>query len=153
GDYIKKGPFPQDPTSVQAQLDYRDPSTGRCSLRIVARHADRVHYEEGGSPATINSPVVQNGRLETSALRVSLLAVDSSGLHETGQAIEWLNTIEVKYDVQYRSGAHQVTLKALPQGTIRYSLDGSDPRNGAIYDGEFAVPAGIRLVLTVAEQA
>ncbi|MFZ1101288.1 MAG: DUF499 domain-containing protein [Hyphomicrobiaceae bacterium] len=153
GDYIKKGPFPQDPTSVQAQLDFRDPSTGRCSLRIVARHADRVHYEEGGSPATVNSPVVQNGRLETTALKASFLAIDSSGLHEPGPAVEWQSTIEIKYDVKYRGGAHHVTLKALPQGTIRYSLDGSDPRNGAIYDDEFAVPGGITLVLAVAEHA
>jgi hypothetical protein len=153
GDYIKKGPFPQDPTSVQAQLDFRDPSTGRCSLRIVARHADRVHYEEAGSPATVNSPVVQNGRLETSALKVSFLAIDTNDRHQRGPVVEWQNSIEVKYDVRYLNGAHQVTLKAVPQGTIRYSLDGSDPRNGAIYNEPFPVPPGTRLVQAVAEQS
>jgi hypothetical protein len=153
GDYIKKGPFPQDPTSVQPQLDFRDASTGRCSLRIVARHADRVHYEEGGSPATVNSPVVQNGRLETSALKVSFLAIDTSGRHQPGPVVEWQNTIQVKYDLRYQNGAHTITLKAVPQGTIRFSLDGSDPRNGAIYDGAFQAPASTKLVQAVAEQS
>jgi hypothetical protein len=86
-------------------------------------------------------------------LKVSFLAIDTSGVHQPGPPIAWQNTIEVKYDIQYRAGAHHVTLKALPQGTIRYSLDGSEPRNGAIYNDEFAVPAGTTTVLAVAEHA
>ena len=153
GDYVKKGPFPRDPTSVQAQLDFRDPSCGRCSLRVIARNADRVHYEEGGSLATVNSPTVQNGRLETAALKVSFLAIDLSGMHQPGSALSWQNTIDVKYDIKYRAGAHHVTLKALPQGAIRYSLDGSEPRSGAVYNDELTVPAGAVTILAVAEHA
>lgn len=113
GDYIKKGPFPQEPTSVQVQEDFRDPSSGRCRLRLLPRHADRVHYEEGGSAATVNSPLVKDGRLETAALKVSFLAVDSTGVHQTGSVVAWQNTIDVKYDIKYRSGGHHVTLKAV----------------------------------------
>jgi hypothetical protein len=42
-------------------------------------------------------------------------------------------------------------LKALPRGTIRYSLDGSNPRYGGIYDGEIQVPDGGGPLLAVAE--
>jgi hypothetical protein len=150
GDYVKRGPFPKEPTSVQVQQEFRDSSTGRCVLRVIARYADRVHYEEGGSLATVNSSVVKNGRHETSALKVSFLAVDTSGVHQQGLPVAWQNTIEVKYDLKYRSGAHHLTLKALPQGTIRYSLDGSDPRTGAVYNGEFTIPPRIQLVQAVA---
>jgi hypothetical protein len=153
GDYLKKGPFPKEPTSLQVQQESRDSSTGHCVLRVIPRHADRVHYEEGGSPATVNSPPVTNGRLDTTALKISFLAVDTSGVHQAGPPVAWQNIIEVKFDLKYRNGAQHLTLKALPQGTIHYSLDGSDPKNGAVYNGEFAVPAGTQLVQAIAEHA
>jgi hypothetical protein len=154
GGYIKKGPFPKEKTSVHVQQEHRDPASGRATLRVVPQHgADRVHYEEGGAPASINSPLVENGRLVSSALKVSFLAVDSTGVHEQGPVKNWQNTIDVKYQTAYRNGAHQVTLQAIPQGNIRYSLDGSAPGNGAVYNGEFAVPSGVTTVLAVAEQS
>src|SRR5262249_2102881 len=79
--------------------------------------------------------------------------IDTSGQHQPGPPVTWQNIIDVKYDLKYRSGAHRLTLKALPQGAIRYSLDGSDPRNGAVYNGEFPVPAGTQLVQAIAEHA
>ena len=85
GGYIKKGPVPkgadQRPASARAIATHRQAGlpAGR-----APRNADSVHYEEGGAPASINSPVVQNGRLETSALKVSFLAIDTTGLHEPG---------------------------------------------------------------------
>ena len=85
----------------------------------------------------------EGGRLETTALKVSFLAVDSTGEHETGDAREETNPITLKYDYAYRDGARRVTLKAVPLGTIRYTLDGSNPRNGGVCDaGEVLVPDG-----------
>jgi hypothetical protein len=46
-----------------------------------------------------------------------------------------------------------VTLQAIPQGKIRYSLDGSAPGNGAVYNDEFPVPSGVTTILAVAEQS
>ncbi len=44
-------------------------------------------------------------------------------------------------------------LRAAPLAPIRYSTEGSDPRNhGASYEGEFVVPLGTRLVLAVGEK-
>jgi hypothetical protein len=43
------------------------------------------------------------------------------------------------------------TVKAAPIGTIRYSLDGSNPRTGGVYSGEIAVPPGHELLLAIAE--
>ena len=116
------------------------------------RHGDRVHYEEGGSSATVNSPLIQSGRLETTALKVSFHAVDSTGEHETGNPREEVNPVTLKYDYAYREGARRVTLKAIPRGTIRYTLDGSNPRNGGVCDtGEVVVPDGRDVLLAIAE--
>src|SRR5262249_10411832 len=88
-----------------------------------------------------NSPVVQNGRLQTTALKVSFLAVDSTGEHETGDPRPETNPITLKYDYAYRDGSRRVRLKAIPTGTIRYSFDGSNPRNGGVCDGsELVIP-------------
>ena len=65
----------------------------------------------------------------------------------------WKNTIDVKYDHKYRDGAYRVSLKAVPEGAIRFSLDGSHPNNGALYNGEFSVPVGTAFVLAIAEHS
>ena len=45
-----------------------------------------------------------------------------------------------------------MTLKATPKGTIRYTLDGSNPRNGGVCDtGEVVAPEGRDLLLAIAE--
>lgn len=129
----------------------RDDDTGNATLQVSAKHGDRVHYETGGLPATCSSLLVQGGRLETEEMRVSFLAVDSTGTHETGEPRPWQNTVTLKYQRSYRDGATRVTLKAAPRGTIRYTLDGSSPRYGGIYDGEIAVPERRELLLAMAE--
>jgi hypothetical protein len=150
--YLRKAPFPKEKTSVLVSRIGRNDTTGRVVFQVSAKHGDRAHYEEGGSPATINSPVVQGGRLETAALKVSFLAVDSTREHETGDPREETNPITLRYDYAYRAGARRITLKAVPVGTIRYTLDGSNPRNGGVCDaGEVTVPDGHDLLLAVAE--
>jgi hypothetical protein len=152
GGYLRKGPFPKEKASVVVTRVGRDDGTGRVTFQVSARHGDRVHYEEGGSPATINSPPVQNGRLATTALKISFLAVDSTGEHETGDPRQETNPITLRYDYAYRDGSRRVMLEATPKGTIRYTLDGSNPRNGGVCDtGEVVVPEGRDVLLVIAE--
>jgi hypothetical protein len=85
-------------------------------------------------------------------LRVSFLAVDSTGQHETGEPRTETNPITLKYDYAYRDGGRRVTLRVAPRGTIRYTLDGSNPRNGGVCDdGEVIVPDGRDVLLAIAE--
>ncbi|MCM8594871.1 DUF499 domain-containing protein [Accumulibacter sp.] len=149
--YVRKGPFPPEKTAVVLQQLARDDDTGKATLQVSAKHGDCVHFETGGSPASPSSPVVEGGRLETDEMRVSLLAVDSTGVHETGEPRPWQNTVTLKYQRSYRDGATRITLKASPRGAIRYTLDGSNPRYGGIYDGEIEVPDGRELLLAMAE--
>jgi hypothetical protein len=140
--YLRKRPFPPENTAVVLQQLARSDETGRATLQVTAKHGDRIHYEEGDRPVTIASPIVQNGRIETGAMKIAFLAVDSTGDHETGEPRYWQNTVTLKFQLNYRDGSHRVILKAVPSGTIRYSLDGSNPRQGQIYEGEIPVPEG-----------
>ncbi len=149
--YLRKGPFPPEKTAVVLQQIHRDDETGEATLQVSAKHGDRVHFETGGSPATLSSPVLPANPWKTTEMRVSFLAVDSTGGHESGEPRDWTNTVDVKFQRAYRDGAHRITLKAIPRGAIRYSLDGSNPRHGGIYDSEIEVPDGRELLLAIAE--
>ncbi len=147
---VMKGPFPKEPTSVQLSCE-RDDATGACRLQVSAKNGDRVHYEYGSNDPTPNSPQVAAGGLETSAMRVRFLAVDSTGQHAPGPVHEWRNSVSLKGDLSYDNKTHSVVLVAAPSGaTIRYTTNGANPKNGGIYDGPTAVPDGAS-VLAIAE--
>jgi hypothetical protein len=86
-------------------------------------------------------------------LRVSFLAVDSTGGHEAGEPVEWTNRITLKSREYVDGDERRMEIRAAPPAPIRYTTDGSDPKlGGGAYDGPFSVPDGVRLVLAVAEK-
>jgi hypothetical protein len=149
--YLRKRPFPPEKTAVVLQQLNRSDDTGKATLQVSAKHGDRVHYEEDDRTVTPASPVVQGGRLETDAMVVTFLAIDSTGVHETGESRPWENTVAVKYQLSYRDGSHRVTLKAVPRGTIRFTVDGTGARYGRVYEGDIVVPQDCDILLAIAE--
>lgn len=71
------------------------------------------------------------GLLTTNALRVQLLAVDPTGKNQTGTPITWENSLIIRNRLDESS--RKLELFVAPKGEIRYSLDGSEPRNGTVY--------------------
>ena len=152
GSYVDKGPFPKPVTTVRIQELSRDDETGKVKLRLSPVNGDRLYAEFGGR-ATPASKRLDAADFETDAIRVSFLATDSSGEHETGEPVEWSNRITLKSRQYVDGGERRVELRASPPAPIRYTTDGSDPRvNGGAYDAPFAVRDGARLVLAVAER-
>ena len=152
GSYVDKGPFPKPATTVHVREISRDDDTGVVQLRLSPVNADTLHTETG-APATPASMKLEGRDFQTEDLRVSFLAVDSTGEHETGDAVAYAGRITLK-SRQYTDGDQRmVELRAAPDAPIRYTTDGSDPAlSGGAYDGQFAVPPGTRLVLAIAEK-
>lgn len=152
GGFVDKGPFPQPKTSVTVQEQSRDDDTGEVSLRVTPIHGDTIYWEVGGT-ATTASAKLDGPTLKTKELEISLLAVDSTGVHETGEPFTWRNRVTLKYRV-YQSGTDKLMeLRAAPSATIHYTTDGSDPKvAGAVYEGPFTIPKGSPLVLAYAER-
>ena len=150
GGYVQKPPFEADKTSVTVSRT-RDPDTGMCEVMVSPRMGDCVHWST--SPAVSSaSPLVEGNRLVTDAACVWFLCVDSKGKHETGDAVEWRNEVEVKIDIHTGSDARTVTLCAVPGGVIRYTTDHSNPvSDGRPYDGPFQVSDEATEVQAVAE--
>jgi hypothetical protein len=152
GGYIEKPPFPKEKTKVLIQELRRDDATGEVTLKLIPQYGDRVYFEIG-APATTASNLVENlNEFRTRELKLSFLCVDSTGEHETGDPVEWQNKITLKYRVFDRGDDKVVELLSAPATTIKYTTDGSNPKEyGGICDGEIIVPKDSAFVLAVAE--
>ena len=95
GSYVNKGPFPKPATTVRIRELHRDDDTGVARLRLSPVHADTLYAEVGGK-ATPASMKLDGRDIETADLKVSFLAVDSTGGHDTGEPVEWSNRITLK---------------------------------------------------------
>jgi hypothetical protein len=152
GGYVDKGPFPQPKTSINIQETNRDDNTGEATLRITPVNADTIYYDIGAQASTASAKL-DGATLKTRELRVSFLAVDSSGVHETGEARPWVNRITLKHR-QYQSGSdRKMEIVAAPMASIHYTTDGSDPKvAGATYEGPFIIPYGAPVVMAYGER-
>ena len=72
--------------------------------------------------------------LTTNAPRVGFLVMDPSGQYETGNPVTWSDKLVLHNRLFEEKGARTVELFVAPKGTIRYTLDGSEPREGTLYD-------------------
>jgi len=138
-------------TAVQVVTDTNPDDDGVVVLRVNALNAGpngRIHYAEDGSVSAA-SPVLKDDTLKTKAYLVHFLAIDPNGQFDTGDAATWNNklTIRAKFD----SATRTVELFVAPSATLKYSLDGSEPRNGIDYTGPLALGAGTAKLLVFAE--
>lgn len=154
GGYIDKGPFPQPTTSVNIIPWNRDDDTGEAILKIIPVHGDRVFYDIGSQATASSEPIPDLHNFPTSSMRVSFICTDSTGGHQTGEPVEWVNRVTLKKRIYGNSKEKSVELKSAPPGAIiRYTTDGSNPRTaGGIYNEPFPVQKPARLILAIAEK-
>ena len=120
-------------TAVQVVPDTTPDDNGEVVLRVNALNAGpsaRIHYAEDGVVSTA-SPALKDDVLRSKAYRVQFLAVDPNGQFDTGEVFTWTNklTIRAKLD----NASRQLELMVAPAASLKYTLDGSEPRNGIDY--------------------
>jgi len=130
--YITRKPRPKS-TQVTVLEESSPDDNGFVRLKIDTVNAGpspRIHFQENGKVSE-TSKILDDTSLTTNALRVQFLAVDPSGTNQTGTPTTWQNklTLRNRLDEVNRT----VELLVAPKGEIRYTLDGSEPRNGSIY--------------------
>ncbi len=127
---------------------------GKVRLRVNPQNAGpapRIHYAED-APVTEDSPQLKDQSYVTAALRVNFLVRDPSGQYETGDPVTWTNKLVLRNKPPRGGGqARTVELLVAPRGSIRYTLDGSEPREGTAYDGPFEIGDWEVLVRAFAE--
>ena len=120
-------------TEVLISEDSSPDDSGRIRLKVDvvnAGNSPRVYYQEDGTVSE-NSPLVSDNSLVTNALRVQFLAVDPTGKNLTGDPKTWVNRLTIRN--HFDDGMRTVKLFVAPRGAIRYTLDGSEARNGTLY--------------------
>lgn len=130
--YITRKPRPKS-TQVTVMEDSSPDDDGSVRLKIDTVNAGpspRIHFQEDGK-VTENSPVLNDQSLSTNALRVQFLAVDPTGTNQTGNPTTWQNKLSLRNRLD--ESTRTVELLVAPKGEIRYTLDGSEPRNGTLY--------------------
>ncbi|MFB6247413.1 MAG: DUF499 domain-containing protein [Salinibacter sp.] len=154
GNYVNKGPFPPPKTDVRVQELHRDHESGEVTLRLTPVHGDTIYYEIGAEATTASEEVTDPQSFTTDALQVSFLCVDSEGEHETGEPVEWTNEVTIQHRVYSDAdGKKRVELQAVPEVPIRYTTDGSNPRQaGGRYEDPIEVEEGTQVVQAVAEE-
>ena len=155
GNAVEKGPFAPPETGVVVRQTRRDEKTGKMTLRVEARHGDRVHWEVGPSVTTGSSVLDLNDDFEIDEMHLSFLCVDTTGEHNTGEVKEHFNEVTLK-SAWTQDGPHwSLRLEAAPpKAVISYTTNGADPfgGGGGSYDGEpVQVPAITTLVQAGAE--
>ena len=138
--YLTKKPKKKR-TSAQVVAEPELGDEGRVRLRVNpvnAGPAARIHHAEDSSVSE-SSPVLKENPHSTTALRVSFLVCDPSGQYETGDPVVWMNRLVLRNHLREVGNKRQVELFVAPRGEIRYTLDGSEPRDGEPYDAPIAI--------------
>jgi hypothetical protein len=148
--FLTKKPKPKT-TEVIISEDSSPDDSGTVRLKIDVANAGnspRIYYAED-SEVSENSPVLSENTLSTKALRVQFLAVDPTGKNLTGTPKTWENrlTLRNEFDDCYRT----VKLFVAPKGAIKYTLDGSEARNGMDYSGPLKLGNEETIVYVFAE--
>jgi len=142
--YIEKGPFEKPKTSVNIQERWRDEATETATLDVSALHAGpkaRIFHDTKPTVSP-RSTELKDSKLVTNATKVHFLAIDPSNEHETGEPKVWTNRLRVEYQPREGAGTRQLELKPIPRGTIRYTLTGTNPVEGQVYEKAFDIPTG-----------
>ena len=143
GGYITKKPEKKR-TSAQIVAEPELGDEGRVRLRVNPQNAGPgalIHYAED-SNVSQSSPVLKDNPFSTTALRVAFLVRDPSGQFETGDSVQWKNHLALRSNLKEDAGKRHVELFVAPRGKIRYTLDGSEPRDGEPYAGPIAIGDG-----------
>ena len=150
--YVTKKPK-KKLTSAQVIAEPELGDEGKVRLRVNALNAGpapRIHYAED-APVTETSPQLKQNPFLTAALRVNFLVSDVSRQYETGSPVTWCNSLILRNRLTDHEGKRRVELFVAPRGAIRYTLDGSEPREGISYEKPIALGEGEVILRVFAE--
>ena len=150
--YITKKPKKKT-TSVQVIAESDPDDQGNVRLRVNPQNAGpapRIYYAEDGQVSDKDTQL-KDQFLITKALRVNFLVDDPSGQYETGTPVTWTNKLIIRNLLTEKGAKRSVELLIAPRGKIRYTLDGSEPRDGTAYEGPIPIGDGEVLLSVFAE--
>lgn len=151
--WVNKAPAKKK-TSAQVAVIGDMSDAGKVRLQVTPVHAGPAPhvYVSTKTPVTNADKRLTELTFDTDELRLYFRVEDPSGQYETGDVKAWETKLKlVCSNEEQRNGSRFVELKALPRGTVRFTLDGSEPRHGAEYTGPVDIGTGEVRMLVFAE--
>lgn len=135
--WIEKGPFEKEKTSVAVDVLNYDEKTGEATLFISPKNAgsNAVIHWSNASDVSTSSAILDDTTVRTTDMKRYFLAIDPDGGHQTGKAEEWRNRLHLTHEPKPVGGGYEVELTVKPTGAIRWNIDGTNPAEGALYEG------------------
>ncbi|KXJ40672.1 MAG: AAA family ATPase, partial [Methylothermaceae bacteria B42] len=149
--YIEKGPFPKEKTTVNVTVLGTNPETGETILSLTPRHAGEspVIYYSTKAQVSERDPQVED--LDNFTIREGTLyfwVKDPTGQYESGPPVRWVADLKIRHQVDPAGDKRRVTLQCTPNAEMTYTLDGSNPKDGLLYEGPFEIgPEAARLLV------
>ena len=142
--HLEKGPFPPEKTSVNVTLLTTHRDSGETSLSLTPRNAGdspRVHVSTRADVSEQDERIDNLEDYRTTAATLYFLAVDGTGKYQVGEATRWTAELTIRHEIHPVGDGRKVELRCTPPADLRYSLDGTNPKEGTPYTQPFAVPA------------
>lgn len=149
--YIEKGPFPKEKTSVNVSLVGAHPETGESILNLTPRHGGEsplVYYSTKPDISESDPQVDDLESFHTAEATLYFLVKDPTGKYEAGPPARWLADLKIRHQVTPAGDRRTITLQCTPNAEMHYTLDGSNPKDGKLYQGPFEIgPEAVRLLV------
>jgi len=149
--YIEKGPFPKDKATVNVSVINLKPDSGETVLSLTPRHAGEspvVYWSTRPDVSDKDNKVEDLENFATGEGTVYFMVKEPTGRYESGPATRWLADLKIRHQIEPAADKRRVVLAAAPRADLFYTLDGSNPKDGARYDGPFEIgPASSRLLV------
>lgn len=151
---IEKGPFPAEKTSVNVIALGTDRESGETRLSLTPRNAGdspRVYVLETNAVGEQDEQVQDLENYRTTKATLYFIAVDSSGKYQTGEPTRWSADLSIRHELHKVADGRKLELRCTPAAELRYSLDGTNPKQGTLYSAPFTVPATACTLLVAAK--
>lgn len=140
--YIEKGPFPKEKTSVNVTLQSANPDAGESTLNLTPRNAGDspvIHYSTKPDVSETDPQVEDLENFVTKEGTLYFWVKDSTGKYESGDPQRWLAELKIRHQIEPAGEKRKVTLQCTPEAELLYTLDGTNPKDGACYEAPFEV--------------
>jgi hypothetical protein len=149
--YIEKGPFPKDKATVNVSLVSTNPETGEAILSLTPRHAGEspvVYYSTKSAVSEKDRHVEDLDNFTTSEGTLYFSVRDPTGQYESGVPVRWVAELKIRHQVGPAGDKRKVTLQCTPKADLFYTLEGSNPKDGAHYELPFEIgPQSVLLLV------
>jgi hypothetical protein len=149
--YIEKGPFPKEKTTVNVTLLNTNPDTGESMLSLTPRNSGEspiVYYSSKPQLAESDAKVEDLENFSTTKATLYFWVKDPSGKYESGAPVRWVAELKIRHQVEPLADKRKITLQCTPQAEIHFSLDGTNPKEGKIYESPFEIGSeAVRLLV------